>query len=154
MVLETESLDAVIIDTDRGVNESHVTQMSVVSIKPSEVEDIPAILGEKDVIKALQLLPGIQRGNEGSAGFFVRGGTPDQNLIILDEAPVYNSNHLFGIFSVFNGDAIKSIETFKEGFPARFGGRLSSVLKMDTKNGNKERWSGKVNVGLISSSLL
>ncbi|WP_282081344.1 TonB-dependent receptor [Aquimarina algiphila] len=154
MKLETESLEEVIIDSDRGVNESQVTQMSVVSIKPSEIEDIPAILGEKDVIKALQLLPGIQRGNEGSAGFFVRGGTPDQNLIILDEAPVYNSNHLFGIFSVFNGDAIKSIETFKGGFPARFGGRLSSVLKIDTKNGNKERFSGKVNVGLISTSVL
>ncbi|MEW7278164.1 TonB-dependent receptor [Aquimarina sp. 2201CG1-2-11] len=152
--LETESLDEVIIEVDRGVNESQVTQMSVVTIKPSEIEDIPAILGEKDVIKALQLMPGIQRGNEGSAGFFVRGGTPDQNLIILDEAPVYNSNHLFGIFSVFNGDAIKSIETFKGGFPARFGGRLSSVLKIDTKNGNKERLTGKVNVGLISSSLL
>ncbi|AXT59051.1 TonB-dependent receptor [Aquimarina sp. AD10] len=154
MSLGTESLDEVIINSDRGVNESQVTQMSVVSIKPSEIEDIPAILGEKDVIKALQLLPGIQRGNEGSAGFFVRGGTPDQNLIILDEAPVYNSNHLFGIFSVFNGDAIKSIDTYKGGFPARFGGRLSSVLKIDTKNGNKERLSGKVNIGLISSSLL
>ncbi|PKV51801.1 TonB-dependent receptor-like protein [Aquimarina sp. MAR_2010_214] len=154
MELEAESLDEVIIDGDRRANESQVTQMSVVSIKPSEIEDIPAILGEKDVIKALQLLPGIQRGNEGSAGFFVRGGTPDQNLIILDEAPVYNSNHLFGIFSVFNGDAIKSIETYKGGFPARFGGRLSSVLKIDTKNGNKERLSGKINVGLISSSLL
>ncbi len=154
MIQDTESLDEVIIKTDKGVNESQVTQMSVVSIKPSEIQDIPAILGEKDVIKALQLMPGIQRGNEGSAGFFVRGGTPDQNLIILDDAPVYNSNHLFGIFSVFNGDAIKSIETFKGGFPARFGGRLSSVLKIDTKNGNKERLTGKVNVGLISSSLL
>ena len=154
MKQETENLEEVIINTDRGVNESQVTQMSVTTIKPSEIEDIPAILGEKDVIKALQLMPGIQRGNEGSAGFFVRGGTPDQNLIILDEAPVYNSNHLFGIFSVFNGDAIKSIETYKGGFPARFGGRLSSVLKIDTKNGNKERWSGKATIGLISSSLL
>ncbi len=154
MELSTESLDEVIINSDKGVNESQVTQMSVVTIKPSEIADIPAILGEKDVIKALQLMPGIQRGNEGSAGFFVRGGTPDQNLIILDEAPVYNSNHLFGIFSVFNGDAIKSIETFKGGFPARFGGRLSSVLKIDTKNGNKERISGKFNIGLISSSLV
>ncbi len=154
MILTTESLDEIIINGDKGVNESEVTQMSVVSIKPSEVKDIPAILGEKDVIKTLQLLPGIQRGNEGTAGFFVRGGTPDQNLIILDEAPVYNSNHLFGIFSVFNGDAIKSIDTYKGGFPARFGGRLSSVLKIDTKNGNKEKISGKVNVGIISTSLL
>lgn len=154
MKLESENLDEVVINTDKGVKESQVTQMSVVTITPSEIEDIPAILGEKDVIKALQLLPGIQGGNEGSAGFFVRGGTPDQNLIILDEAPVYNSNHLFGIFSVFNGDAIKSIETYKGGFPARFGGRLSSVLKIDTKNGNKERFTGKINLGLISTSVL
>ncbi len=152
--LDLEALDEVIIDANKGVNESQVTQMSVVTMKPSEINDIPAILGEKDVIKALQLMPGIQRGNEGSAGFFVRGGTPDQNLIILDEAPVYNSNHLFGIFSVFNGDAIQSIETYKGGFPARFGGRLSSVLKIDMKNGNKERFSGKASIGLISSSLL
>jgi hypothetical protein len=154
MKLETESLDKVIINADIGRNESQVTQMSAVTIRPSEIKDIPAILGEKDVIKALQLLPGIQSGNEGTSGFFVRGGTPDQNLIILDESPVYNANHLFGVFSVFNGDAIKSIETFKGGFPARFGGRLSSVLKIDTKNGNKERFGGKVSVGLISSSVI
>lgn len=154
LTLETENLSEVIIKGNRGVNDSEVSQMSVVSIKPSEVKDIPAILGEKDVIKTLQLLPGIQRGNEGTAGFFVRGGTPDQNLIILDEAPVYNSNHLFGIFSVFNGDAVKSIDVYKGGFPARFGGRLSSVLKIDTKNGNKEKVKGKINVGIISTSLL
>jgi len=149
-----ESLDEVIIDGNKGVNESEITQMSVVSIKPAEIKELPAILGEKDVLKSLQLLPGIQGGTEGTSGFYVRGGTPDQNLIILDEAPVYNANHLFGIFSVFNGDAIKSIETFKGGFPARFGGRLSSVLKIDMKNGNKERFTGKFNIGLISSSLL
>ncbi len=149
-----ESLDEVIIEANKGINESEVTQMSVVSIKPSEIKELPAILGEKDAFKVLQLMPGIQGGTEGTSGFYVRGGTPDQNLIILDEATVYNANHLFGIFSVFNGDAIKSIETFKGGFPARFGGRLSSVLKIDMKNGNKERFTGKFNIGLISSSLL
>ncbi|CAN0488542.1 unnamed protein product, partial [Laminaria digitata] len=109
---------------------------------------------EKDVLKSLQLLPGIAGGSEGSSGFFVRGGTPDQNLIILDDAVVYNSNHLFGFFSVFNGNAIKSVEAFKGGFPARFGGRLSSVIKIDMKDGNKEKLSGEINIGLISSSVL
>lgn len=128
--------------------------MSTVRLNPLDIQDVPALLGEKDVLKTLQLLPGIQGGSEGSSGFFVRGGTPDQNLIILDDATVYNSNHLFGFFSVFNGDAIKSVEAFKGGFPARFGGRLSSVIKIDMKDGNKERLSGKINVGLISSSAL
>ena len=149
----TESLEEVVV-TDDKVKESKVTQMSTVKINPSVVQDIPALLGEKDVLKTLQLLPGIQAGSEGSSGFFVRGGTPDQNLIVLDDAVVYNSNHLFGFFSVFNGDAIKSVEAFKGGFPARFGGRLSSVIKLDMKDGNKEKISGKINVGLISSSVL
>ncbi|UZO79881.1 TonB-dependent receptor [Aquimarina sp. ERC-38] len=149
-----ESLEEVLIDANRGVHESEVTQMSVVSLKPSEIQDIPVILGERDVIKTLQLLPGIQGGTEGTSGFFVRGGSPDQNLIILDEAPVYNSNHLFGIFSVFNGNAIQSIDTYKGGFPARYGGRLSSVLNIQMKNGNKQKFSGKFDIGLISSSIL
>ena len=149
-----ESLEEVTVLADNKVKESKVTQMSTVRINPLDIQDIPALLGEKDVLKTLQLLPGIQGGSEGSSGFFVRGGTPDQNLIVLDDATVYNSNHLFGFFSVFNGDAIKSVEAFKGGFPARFGGRLSSVIKIDMKDGNKERLSGKINVGLISSSAL
>ncbi len=149
-----ESLDEVTVIADNKIKESKVTQMSTVRINPLDIQDVPALLDEKDVLKTLQLLPGIQGGSEGSSGFFVRGGTPDQNLIILDDATVYNSNHLFGFFSVFNGDAIKSVEAFKGGFPARFGGRLSSVIKIDMKDGNKERLSGKINVGLISSSAL
>lgn len=150
----TETLEEVVVTADEKVKESKVTQMSAIRLNPLDVQDIPALLGEKDVLKSLQLLPGIQGGSEGSSGFFVRGGTPDQNLIILDDAVVYNSNHLFGFFSVFNGDAIKSVEAFKGGFPARFGGRLSSVIKIDMKDGNKEKLSGKFNIGLISSSLL
>jgi len=149
-----ESLEEVVVTADEKVKESKVTQMSTVKINPSVIQDVPALLGEKDVLKTLQLLPGIQAGSEGSSGFFVRGGTPDQNLIVLDDAIVYNSNHLFGFFSVFNGDAIKSVEAFKGGFPARFGGRLSSVIKIDMKDGNKEKLSGKFNIGLISSSVL
>ncbi|SIS99175.1 Outer membrane receptor for ferrienterochelin and colicins [Zobellia uliginosa] len=149
-----QNLEEVVVTADERIKESKVTQMSKVQINPADIQDIPALLGEKDVMKTLQLMPGIQGGSEGSSGFFVRGGTPDQNLIILDDAVVYNSNHLFGFFSVFNGDAIKSVEAFKGGFPARFGGRLSSVIKLDMKDGNKEKLSGKVNIGLISSSAL
>lgn len=154
LVPSSEILDEVVVMADQKVKESKVTQMSSVRLNPQDIKDVPALLGEQDVLKTLQLLPGIQGGTEGSAGFFVRGGTPDQNLIILDEAVVYNSNHLFGFFSVFNGDAIKSVEAFKGGFPARYGGRLSSVINIGMKDGNKEKLEGKVSIGLISSSLV
>jgi hypothetical protein len=149
-----EELDEVVVTADAHVGDTKLTQMGSLKMAPEFVENVPALLGERDVLKTLQLLPGISGGTEGSSGFFVRGGTPDQNLIILDDAVVYNSNHLFGFFSVFNGDAIKSVEAFKGGFPARFGGRLSSVIKIDMKDGHKEKWTGKLNVGLISTSLL
>jgi hypothetical protein len=152
--LDTQHLDEVIISSDQQLNKNEITQISSEKLLPSTLESIPVILGEKDVIKTLQLLPGVQSDNQSSSGFYIRGGAPDQNLVILDQATVYNSNHLFGIFSIFNGDVIRSLEIFKGGFPARFGGRLSSVLKIDTKNGNKEKLRGKVNIGLISSSLI
>jgi len=151
---ETEQLNEVVLTAESQNEDSKVTQMSSLKLDPGIVADVPVLLGEKDVLKILQLLPGISGGTEGSSGFFVRGGTPDQNLIILDDAVVYNSNHLFGFFSVFNGDAIKSVNAFKGGFPARFGGRLSSVIKIDMKDGNKEKLTGKANIGLISTSLL
>ena len=137
------------IDTMPKTAES--VQMSQISIKPSDVKSIPALLGEKDVIKVLQLMPGVQKGSEGSAGLYVRGGGPDQNLILLDDAPVYNAFHLFGFFSLFNGDALKTIELTKGGFPARFGGRLSSVLEMRMKEGNQQKIKGEGGVGLIAS---
>ncbi len=152
--IETQHLEEVLVNSDNETKQSNITQISSERLKSSVFQDIPVVLGEKDVLKTLQLLPGIQSGNEGSAGFYVRGGTPDQNLVVLDEATVYNSNHLFGIFSIFNGDAIRSVNIFKGGFPARFGGRLSSVIKIDTKNGNKEKFNGKATIGLISSSFL
>ncbi len=132
---------------------SEDVQMSKIDIPIEKVKDIPALLGEKDVMKVLQLMPGVQKGSEGSSGFYVRGGGPDQNLIILDEATVYNAFHLFGFFSLFNGDALKSVELTKGGFPARYGGRLSSVLDMQMKDGNKEKISGEAGIGLISSRL-
>jgi len=150
-----EVLEAVVIVADKDSEPiSEQVQMSQISIPVEQIKDIPALLGEKDVIKALQLLPGVQGGTEGSSGLYVRGGNNDQNLILLDEAPVYNASHLFGFFSVFNGDAIKQVELTKGGFPARYGGRLSSVLDMRLKEGNKNKVSGEGGIGLISSRLL
>lgn len=132
---------------------SQSPQMSVIEVPVSQIKDIPALLGEKDVLKVLQLMPGVQKGSEGNSGIYVRGGGPDQNLIILDDAVVYNAYHLFGFFSLFNGDALKSVELTKGGFPARFGGRLSSVIEMNMKEGNKEKLHGEGGIGLISSRL-
>ena len=103
------------------------TRMGTINIPVSQIKLLPALFGETDVLKVLQLLPGVQGGGEGSSGLYVRGGSPDQNLILLDGTPVYNASHLFGFFSVFNADAIKNVELIKGGFPARYGGRLSSV---------------------------
>lgn len=148
------ALEEVVVSAEQVEKISESAQMSTLKLSTQSVENIPALLGEKDVFKALQLMPGVQSGSEGTSGLYVRGGGPDQNLLILDDAIVYNASHLFGFFSIFNGDALKSIELHKGGFPARFGGRLSSVIKMDMKDGNKEEVHGKIGVGLISSSLL
>ena len=126
------------------------TETSVIEVPIEQIKTIPALLGEVDIIKAIQLLPGVQ-SSEGTSGFYVRGGGPDQNLILLDGVPVYNASHLGGIFSVFNADAIKSVRLTKGGFPARFGGRLSSVLQVDMKEGNSKEFKGDASVGLISS---
>lgn len=129
------------------------TQSSIVEVPVEQIKNIPALLGEVDVLKAIQLLPGVQSGGEGTSGFYVRGGGPDQNLILLDGVPVYNASHLFGFFSVFNADAIKNVRLTKGGFPSRFGGRLSSVLEIDMKEGNMKEIKGEGSVGIISSKL-
>jgi len=129
------------------------TLMSSIDLPVETIKSLPAFLGEVDVMKAIQLLPGIQAGSEGSSGIYVRGGSPDQNLILLDGVPVYNSSHLFGFFSVFNADALKSVEVIKGGFPARYGGRLSSVIDVNMKEGNKQKFHGEGGIGLIASRL-
>lgn len=129
------------------------TQSSVIDVPVQQIKSMPALLGEVDVLKAIQLLPGVQSGSEGTSGFYVRGGGPDQNLILLDGVPVYNASHLFGFFSVFNADAIKNVRLTKGGFPARFGGRLSSVLEIDMKEGNMKEYKGNASVGLIASRM-
>lgn len=132
---------------------SETAQMSQIDLPVQQIKKIPAFLGEKDVLKVLQLMPGVQKGSEGQSGIYVRGGGADQNLIILDDAIVYNASHLFGFFSTFNGDALKSVELTKGGFPARYGGRLSSVIDLNMKEGNKEKLHGEGGIGLISSRL-
>ncbi len=116
-----------------------------------QVQKLPALLGEVDVIKTIQLLPGIQFGGEGNTGFYVRGGNYDQNLIQLDEAPVYNASHLLGFFSVFNADALKDVEVYKAGIPPRYGGRLASVVDIRMKEGSPKKYGFKAGIGLISS---
>ncbi len=148
------TLQEVVISGEKGQRISESTDMSMISLPVQQIKQLPSLLGEKDVFKALQLLPGVQKGSEGNSGIYVRGGGPDQNLIILDDAPVYNASHLFGFFSIFNGDALKSVELIKGGFPARYGGRLSSVIEMTMKDGNKQKFSGEAGIGLISSRLV
>jgi hypothetical protein len=143
-------LDEVVITSNRS---EHIeeTQMSSVSVSMQTVKEVPAMLGEVDVLKVLQLLPGVQSGSEGGSGLYVRGGGADQNLILLDGVPVYNVSHLFGFFSVFNADAINKVELVKGGFPARYGGRLSSVIDVNMKDGNMSKIKGEGSVGLIAS---
>lgn len=129
-------------------------EMSAVELPITQITKIPALLGEPDVIKALQLLPGVQSGSEGSSGLYVRGGGPGQNLFLLDGVPVYNVQHLFGFFSVFDPNAIKSVKLYKGAFPARYGGRLSSVIDIRLKEGNLNEFKGNVGVGLIMSKFM
>lgn len=146
-------LEAVEITGQRLEQSVESSQMSTINMSVKMIKQIPALMGEVDVIKAIQLLPGVQSGTEGTSGLYVRGGGPDQNLILLDGTPVYNASHLFGFFSVFNADAINNVKLIKGGFPARYGGRLSSVLDISLKEGNKKTFQGSGSIGLISSKL-
>lgn len=147
-------LETFVVTAETNTPISTENRMSVVSVPIRQIQEIPALLGEKDVFKVLQLMPGVQSGGEGTSGLYVRGGGPDQNLIILDDALVYNASHLFGFFSIFNGDALKSVELTKGGFPARFGGRLSSVVEMQMKDGSRKDFHGEAGIGLLSSRLM
>ena len=146
-------LQEVQVTAERTARIQERTQMSSVSVPMVQIKSMPAFLGEVDVMKTLQLMPGIQSGGEGSSGLYVRGGGPDQNLILLDGVPVYNASHLFGFFSVFNADAINNMEAIKGGFPARYGGRVSSVLDINMKEGNMQKFSGEGGIGIVSAKL-
>ena len=153
-MLETNTtLDEVVVEATRATVSARSPQMSVVELPVQQIKSIPTLFGEADVLKAIQLLPGVQNGSEGSAGMYVRGGGPDENLLLLDGVPVYNVNHALGFFSVFNPDALKNVTLYKGSFPAHFGGRLSSVVDIRMKEGDMQKYHGNVSVGLISSKL-
>jgi len=146
-------LEEIVISAEKRNDNIVNAQMGVAKINLNEIRNVPVLFGERDVLKTLQLLPGIKSAGEGNSGFYVRGGSTDQNLILLDEAPVYNASHLLGFFSTFNSDAIKDVSVFKGGMPAQYGGRLSSVLDIRMNDGNKKEFTAEGGIGLISSRL-
>lgn len=145
------AIEEVVVFSKRRDGNVKNAQMGKIDLSMNQVRNIPAFLGEVDILKAIQLLPGVQSAGEGNAGFYVRGGGPDQNLIMLDDAVVYNTGHLFGFFSIFNGDAIKNVSLIKGGMPAQYGGRLSSVLDVSMKDGNINKFQTEGGIGLIAS---
>ena len=146
--------EVVVTSTNSKTINLRSPQMSVSKLTTSTIKEIPVVLGETDVVKAIQLLPGVSNTGEGSSGFNVRGGASDQNLVLLDEAVIYNASHLFGFFSVFNADAIKDIKLYKGGIPAQFGGRVSSVLDIRQKDGNNQDFHMNGGIGAVAARLL
>ncbi len=143
----------VVVTSKKRDNNIKTAQMGKISLPIEQIKSVPAFLGEVDLLKVVQLLPGVRNAGEGSAGIYVRGGGPDQNLILLDDAVVYNTGHLFGFFSVFNSDAIKNVSLIKGGMPAQYGGRLSSVLDISMKEGNNQKFQVDGGIGLIASRI-
>lgn len=151
---EEEQLEEVVITDERKATNIRKAEMSVNKLSMATIKKMPVVLGETDVLKSILMLPGVTNAGEGASGFNVRGGAADQNLILLDEASIFNSSHVFGFFSVFNSDAIKDMKLYKGGIPARYGGRASSVLDIYQKDGNSKEFHANGGIGLISSRLL
>ncbi|MDT0675892.1 TonB-dependent receptor [Autumnicola musiva] len=150
----SENLDEVVITEDIEQIDIRSPEMSVNKLSINTIQKLPAVFGEVDVVRSLLLLPGVSNAGEGSSGFNVRGGAVDQNLILLDEATIFNASHLFGLFSIFNPDAIKDLTLYKGGIPAKFGGRVSSVLDIYQRDGNSREFKAQGGIGIISSRLL
>ena len=151
--LQSEQIDVVVVKGKKSTDNFKKIEMSTIELDVKKIEKIPALLGEADIVNAIQLTPGVSSVGEGATGFNVRGGGIDQNLILLDEAPVFNSSHLFGFFSVFNPDAVKNVKLIKGGIPSEYGGRLSSVLDIRMKEGNSKKLSGQGGLGILFSRL-
>src|SRR5215213_5156314 len=151
LVPKSAALNEVVVYSRKRDANVRNAQMGKIDLSIGQIKSIPAFMGEVDILKAIQLLPGVQTAGEGNSGFYVRGGGPDQNLIILDDAVVYNTGHLFGFFSIFNSDAIKNVSLIKGGMPAQYGGRLSSVLDVSMKEGNTNKFQTEGGIGLIAS---
>ncbi len=150
---DVQDIGPVIVTAEKENENITSSGMNVTKFDPKDIETIPVLFGEKDIMKTLQLTPGVKGAGEGNAGFYVRGGGADQNLILLDEAPVYNASHLLGFFSVFNSDAIKDVALYKSGIPAEYGGRASSVMDVKMRDGNNKKFGASGGIGLISSRL-
>lgn len=153
-LINSNILDEVIVSAEKTTTYEKRKEMSVVTIPISKVAAMPSLGGESDVLKSLQLMPGIQSGNEASSGLYVRGGSPDQNLMVIDDVPVYYVNHLGGFVSTFNSDAINSIKLVKGGFPAHYGSRLSSVVDIKMKEGNMKEFHGNAMIGMLASKIM
>ncbi len=153
LLVEAE-LQEVVVSAKNSKRSVESTNIGTIELSLDKVDKLPVLLGEKDVLKILQLMPGVKSGGEGSSGLYVRGGGQDQNLILLDGVPVYNASHLFGFFSVFNSDALSQVTLTKGGFPARYGGRVSSVLDMRMKEGNNQKYNVEGSIGVIASRIL
>jgi len=151
--MSKRELEGAIVSANSSNEDANSAQMSAINVPVSRINSIPAMLSEVDVIKALQLLPGVQSGTEGSSSLYVRGGGPDENFLMMDGVPLYNVNHLFGFVSIFNSDAIKNIMLYKGSFPARFGGRLSSIVDVILNDGDDKEFHGDITVGAISSKI-
>jgi hypothetical protein len=154
--LEEESveIEEMVITAERAQQNFEEINMSRNELDVDQIKKLPALFGEPDIIKTIQMLPGVITAGEGTSSYFVRGGSADQNLILIDEAPIYDPSHLFGLFSVFNGDVIKDADLYKGGIPARFGGRLSSILDVRTRDGNNKKIHGSAGIGTLASKLL
>lgn len=146
-------MDELIISSEKPIPVQETTEMGVMRLSSKQLKSRPAVGGEVDILKVIQLLPGVQSGREGSSALYVRGGGPDQNLILLDGVPIYNVSHLFGFMSVFNADAINNVKLIKGAFPARYGGRLSSVIDISMKEGNANEVKGEGSIGFVASKL-
>src|SRR5436190_913329 len=151
---EIKTIDSVIVTSQSKSRSISSPQMGVEKLSVKELKNIPVLFGENDILKTIQLLPGIKSAGEGNSGFYVRGGASDQNLILLDEAPVYNPSHLLGFFSSFNSDAIKNVTLYKGAMPAQYGGRLSSVVDIKMNDGNNQDYDVSGGIGLIASRLM
>ena len=150
---EGKELQEVVVSSEKADQNIKSMEMSVAKLDIAQIQKMPALLGEVDIIKSIQLLPGVTTVGEGASGFNVRGGNIDQNLVLMDEAPVYNSSHLFGFFSVFNPDAVKDVKLIKGGIPAQYGGRVSSILDIRMKEGNSKKMEVNGGIGTIFSRL-
>lgn len=149
----TSVLDEIEVSATRNDDNVNRSQVGVITVPMTQIKNMPVLAGERDILKVIQFLPGVQQAQEGTTGFFVRGGNIDQNLVQLDEATIYNPNHLFGLVSTFNVNSLNNVQLIKGGFPAQFGGRLSSILDVTMKDGNREKFQGEGGIGLLAANL-